>query len=134
MRRARRSPRAPRLLLVAIAALVSFSLFFQLIYPASFRHRGLFVVLLISLLWIAGDEPQRQSSRRFAWLDSVGYAAMLTLLAGLLLVGVGKIKTDLIYPLSSSRQFADFLKSRPELSNAILIGEPDYLLESMPYY
>jgi hypothetical protein len=37
-------------------------------------------------------------------------------------------------PMSSSRDLAALLRSRPELRNAVVIGEPDYMLDSLPYY
>ena len=35
---------------------------------------------------------------------------------------------------SSSRRFGEFIHENSRYRNAILVGEPDYLLESMPYY
>ncbi len=37
-------------------------------------------------------------------------------------------------PESRSRDFADLVSRRPELKDAILIGDPDYMLEPMHYY
>jgi len=36
--------------------------------------------------------------------------------------------------LSSSKAFAVFVRAHPEYRNAIIVGEPDYLSESLPYY
>ena len=35
---------------------------------------------------------------------------------------------------SSSRDFGIFLNRHQDLKNAIILGEPDYLMESLPYY
>jgi hypothetical protein len=37
-------------------------------------------------------------------------------------------------PQSRSRDFSYFLKDRPNLKDAIIIADPDYLLEALPYY
>lgn len=126
--------RAPRLLLVAVAACVSLSMFFQLVYPSAFRHRGLLVVFLLALLWIANEEPQRSFAGITKRLNQLGNASLLLLLMGLVAVGVGKLANDLRQPLSSSQKLAEFLGKHRGLSQAVLIGEPDYLLESLPYY
>jgi hypothetical protein len=48
--------------------------------------------------------------------------------------GVTKVVTDLREDMSASRPVAAFIRARPVLSNAILVGEPDYALEPLPYY
>jgi hypothetical protein len=35
---------------------------------------------------------------------------------------------------SSSKSFGRFIMSHPEYHDAIILGEPDYALESLPYY
>ena len=37
-------------------------------------------------------------------------------------------------PQSRSREFAAFVRAQPHLKNAIVVADPDYLLESLPYY
>ena len=37
-------------------------------------------------------------------------------------------------PRSRSADFAAFLADRPDLRNAVVIADPDFLLETLPYY
>jgi hypothetical protein len=49
-------------------------------------------------------------------------------------VAFRKIRRDLERQLSSCQSLGAFLKGRPELRGAILVAEPDYLIEALPYY
>jgi hypothetical protein len=44
------------------------------------------------------------------------------------------IRRVLLHPTSSSREFAGLIDRTPAWREAILAGEPDYLMEPMPYY
>jgi hypothetical protein len=48
--------------------------------------------------------------------------------------GLLSVRYDILREYSSSRKFADFIRERPELKKAIIVGEPDYRMESLPYY
>jgi hypothetical protein len=41
---------------------------------------------------------------------------------------------DIVYPVSGGRAFGAYLDAHPEHKGAILIAEPDFYIESMPYY
>jgi hypothetical protein len=44
------------------------------------------------------------------------------------------VHRELKYPRSSSRAYGEFIRTHPQYSNAVLMSEPDYHMESMPYY
>jgi hypothetical protein len=48
--------------------------------------------------------------------------------------GAVKIYDDVFYEESASRSLGRYLTSHPRYANAILVGEPDFALESLPYY
>jgi hypothetical protein len=49
-------------------------------------------------------------------------------------VGAVAVADDYVHEMSSCRALGQFLRSTPELKGAIILGEPDYLLEALPYY
>jgi hypothetical protein len=116
---------------VAIAAL---SGIFAVVYPGSYRHQALFLAFLVSLYWIAYAPGLASSAglvrRRLAHLGL--YGGLPALLAFAVATAAAKIEEDWLYPVTSSKDLARLLDARH--SHAILVGEPDYLLEPLPYY
>ena len=112
-----------------------------LVYPADLRHQAVAFLLLLAALWMARSPTTFRL--RSSWFESVRWQKAsrwaLQLAVGLLLLpqitaAHAKIETDLEQELSSASEFAEFLQNSPALRDAILIGEPDYLIETMPYY
>ena len=126
----------PALLAVAWLGLVALSVFFQVVYRGSLRHQGLFAVFLVALYWIA--LASRGVPRRHNLANAVARVGLFVGLPGLLaiLIATGgyKIYMDLAHEQSASKAFGAFLGIRPQYAGSILIGEPDYFLESVHYY
>jgi hypothetical protein len=124
------------LFLAALLALVGFGVFFRVGYGGSYRHEGLYLVFLLSLYWIARSAPQPDTApRRTPLLYSVGlYGALLILILGGIQRRVTVVDTDIRLPLSSSQAFGAFLNSSEAYHDAILVPEPDYYIEPLPYY
>jgi hypothetical protein len=127
----------PSRVLAATGATLGLYSFFVAVYPGDLRHVGLLLVLVLTLLWIeeeraASSPPPGPSARG---LFRLAFGAVLPAALGVgVVAGVAKAWTDLREEMSASRALAAFLRSRPDLSGAILIGEPDYALEPLPYY
>ena len=66
----------------------------------------------------------------------LGFAFFLVLIGVQATLGLAGLAFAAIVgtPESRSRDFADLVSRRPELKDAILIGDPDYMLEPMHYY
>jgi hypothetical protein len=128
--------RRPAALVSSLCALTSLKLFFFFVYPSGYRHEALFVVFLLGLFWIEATNGQVGFGAR-RWkptMEAVGTAAFLLL--------VGAQTLDLAKPLylqakgvpySQSADVAKVLK-RPDLRNAIVMADPDLMLEPLPYY
>jgi hypothetical protein len=127
--------RRPAALLAAGAALLGFSLFFQVIYPGSYRHEGLWLAFLVTLYWIAGREAAPAAVRRQPVL-AIGRACLLILLAVQVPAGLLRIGLELASgrPESRARDLALLLAARPELRQATVLADPDFMLEPLPYY
>lgn len=122
--------RNPICLAAALLAIFAFELIFRLVYSGSLRHEGMLAFLLISLVWIACEEFRaRPASLRRAM--ALGLLPLLLFQAAALPVVTRRV---LLYPSSSSKEFATLIDRSPAWRDAILAGEPDYIMEAMPYY
>lgn len=128
--------RRPPALIASVAALLALKLFYMFVYGSAYRHEALFVVFLLSLLWMTtADAPgQSPTVKRSDALRLLGTASFTVLLAvqsldlakPLYLQAAG-------VPFSRSRDLA-LLLQRPPLSRAVVMADPDVMLEPLPYY
>jgi hypothetical protein len=127
----------PSRVVAAAGATLGFYAFFLAVYPGDLRQVGLLLILVLTLLWIEEERPAPSSppgpaARGLSWL---AFGAVLPAVLGVgVVAGVVKARTDLREEMSASRALGAFLRSRPDLSSAVLTGEPDYALEPLPYY
>jgi hypothetical protein len=132
--------RSPAAFLSALVVFFGFELFFQLIYPGYYRHEALLLVYFVTLYWLVaegrgGAWPESwRVEARLGRITGIGTALFLALLALQVVTGAGLVAADLGgIPYSRSRDLADLLK-REHLTDAILIADPDVLLEPLSYY
>ena len=128
--------RRPAALAAAVSGLIALKLFFYLVYFSSYRHEILFVVFLLSIYWmIAKGAGGTWRERR--WYKHAQFAGLGVFLI-LLLVQTGRLLNPVHMELKGipESQAADVAKllKRPELSGAIVMGDPDTMLEPLPYY
>ena len=126
----------PGTFLAGLAVQSGMTLLFHIVYPAAYRHAALFLVFLIFLYWLAaeghgGQWRMTEGKRRN---EVLGCAAMLMLLAIQMPMGIAQAKRLIGgEPESSSAALGEAIKRRG-LEHAIILGDPDYHLEAMPYY
>jgi hypothetical protein len=58
----------------------------------------------------------------------------MVVLGGQILLGAKHITTDIQYDYSENRRLAELLAGDPTLAGAVVMGEPDTPLCSLPYY
>lgn len=116
--------RNPRALLAVAVAIVGYSVFFRTIYSGSPRHEAIVLFAIFAICWI---EQQRSPNRAIA----LGLMPLFALQALALPVVVHR---TIKYQESNSRAFGAFIRMNPRYRQAVIMGEPDYLIESMPYY
>ena len=120
------------LLLGFVLAVVAFGLFFRVVYTGYLRHVGLVWILILTLEWIARRreraEAHGDSARRMLGIALTGVLAVHAI------QGLRIAWRDDHHALSSSKAFAEMIKSHTEYRDAIVVGEPDYTVESLPYY
>ena len=114
-----------------VLGIVGFEVLFRLVYAGSLRHEGILAFLMMCLAWIASTEPDTYGSpqrRRSIALGLVPLLVVQTIALPLV------ARRELLFPSSSSKAFAELIKATPRYRDAILMSEPDYLMETMPYY
>jgi hypothetical protein len=128
--------RRPAALAASVTALLGLKLFFYFVYFSYYRHEILYVLFLLSLFWMVADGAGGRWKHE-RWQDTVQFlgtgmfVAILVLQAGRLINPVRiKISGE---PFSRSADAAALLQ-RPELSGAIVMGDPDTMLEPLTYY
>ena len=128
--------RRPAALAASICALIALKLFFYFVYFSSYRHEILYFIFLLSLCWMVANGAGG------AWRDRQWYSRAELMGVGvfliLLLVQTGRLLNPVHMQLngipdSRSADVATLLK-RPGLSGAIVMGDPDTMLEPLPYY
>jgi hypothetical protein len=120
-----------RLLLVALLATIGYAMVFRVLYTAALRHEGILTFFLISLCWIAFTAFGRRYSPAERGQMALGLLPLLVVQSLALPVSA---RRDLLHPASSSKAFAALIESTPRYRDAVLLGEPDYMMETMPYY
>lgn len=125
----------PQLFLAGLGAQTVIGLTFQVVYSGSFRHQGLYYIFIVFLYWLYwAAKPKTGNSIWLKSLSSIGMTAAVIGLMGNLLLFKHTTLQDITTPASASKQFAHFLTSSSNYENAILLPEPDFMLESLPYY
>jgi len=125
----------PRLAVALLATYLAFGYLFNFAYGGSLRHQGILLVFALTLYWLSAATPvalpRTFRGRLHALALVVVWPVVLLWGSGL---AVSKVSEDNRLERSSSQALNQWLESRPEYQGAILIGEPDYYLESLPYY
>jgi hypothetical protein len=124
----------PRLAVAMLTAFFGLGFFFSFGFEGDLRHKGLLLVLFVTLYWFSLDfgPPRRGTPARFRSLAFLAvWPLVLVWNDGFALF---KVRSDIRNELSSVRAFGRWLADHPDHREAIVLGEPDYLLEALPYY
>ena len=129
--------RTPAGFLAGVVVLVALLLFFQLVYPGSYRHQALFLVFLMTIHWLVaqghgGRWPGDGSA--FGLLEKLGRGAFVILLALQLLTSYGILAgTAKGVPFGRAADLAALIHARG-LDDATVMADPDVMVEALPYY
>ena len=122
----------PPLFLAALGGQLALGSFFQLAYWGDTRHQGLLLIFILSLYGIALDTNRLSRIGRVCL--TIGLTGLLILMVGNVIKAEALIRRDINRRMSASEAFAEFLKASPTYHDAMIIPEPAYLAESLPYY
>ncbi len=129
--------RKPFILIIFLLSTMGIQLFFSLIYPGLIYHLGFLYLLIITALWM--DAAENNSGKTLYRLPAsvalrLPYFIFVFLATVQILLAYPMVIRDLDGDFSSSKRFGDFIKSHQEFKNAIILSEPDFFAEAMPYY
>jgi len=127
----------PAALVATWAALLGMSALFVVVYPGVYRHQALWLVFLMSMHWIAGSDKRPLAVTTATGIArTAGLAMLVALLTVQALSGLSIVMTIArgAAPESRSRDVAQLIVRTPQLANATIIADPDYLVEPLPYY
>lgn len=129
--------RSPGGLAAGLTAMLSMTLFFQLVYPAAYRHQALYPCFLLTLYWLVaqgGGGRWRAAPPLRPGIATWGQAAMLVLLLAQVLTSVGLAASVARGEVDSrAHDLADLLH-REHLDRAVLMADADVVLEPLPFY
>lgn len=127
--------RSPAGFLAAILVLPALLLFFQLVYLGGYRHQALYIAFLLSLHWMvaAGLGGRWTPAGRSRVADVAG--ALFLLLLAIQVVPTAVLVAQGAHGIVPSRaRELGALLHRPDLRQAVVIGEPDVMIEALSYY
>ncbi len=132
--------REPFILIIILLSVVGLGMFGELIYPFQIYHKGFFLLLVIMALWLDGletsevkDYPPKLNGVISFLLSYKGWFITLLFLSQAV-IGFYAVIQGVDTHFSSSKQVGVWLNNDYKLKKAIIIGEPEYLIESLPYY
>ena len=127
--------RRPAVVVFALLSLVGFEMIFALVYPASPRHGGYVLMVVLATLWLSEvwtwpDAPAPAGR----WTRRLLVVPLVVVLGYQIVLGAGYVVDDVQLDYSSSERLAALIASDRRLDRAIVIGEPEALHQSLPYY
>jgi hypothetical protein len=127
---------SPPLFVAAVAGVIGLGVFFDVIYPGYYRHQGLILVFLLALYWLAFQRARLPDVPRRARLVLWGgvWLAWVPLLVLGIIDGQRLVRYDWREELSSTHAVGSFLRESETFRHAIIVPEPDYFIEALPYY
>ncbi|MBY3379585.1 hypothetical protein [Rhizobium laguerreae] len=125
-------------MIAAGLVLLGLSLLFTLVYPGGYRHQALWLVFMIAITALTGHTQHEGAGgiEAAGGIVKFGRLCFLILLALQVVSGIEKVNLAFIaeIPLSRSKDFGAFMQSHPDLKDAVIMADPDYLVEALPYY
>lgn len=131
----------------ALTTLVGFSLYFKIVYPGDYRHQALWLVLLICLYWIAAPRTVQETpayplrlNPYVSRLSTYGkrlFVLLLLLQLPHCIHEIIRITTDPVTTLNNrvrEESISAILAGHSGLKQAVIMADPDYLVETLPYY
>ena len=133
--------RRPPVLCFAAIALVGIEVLFNLVHgPGAAWHLGNSVLVIVAAMWLDASATgpiataPRTLGRARMWLGWVLTAGVAIMLIGQVRLAVQHLDLERRYEYSSNRALAALLAHDPTLTGAVVMGEPDLPLWSLPYY
>ncbi len=128
----------PLLALLLFVAFVAFNVIGGAILFPQARHQGVMIMFALLLYWIALADRQKRPPWYVPALRFLPGLAVLTVLLPLFVLHVTydrkKIREEIDREASSASAIGRYINTNRQLAEAIILGDPDYKLQALPYY
>lgn len=114
-----------------VVAVIGFEVLFREVYSGALRHEGVIAFLLFAIAWLAVVDDSAMATRSGRRKIAFGLLPLLAVQSAALPFVAWRYFNK---PESGSKAYGQFLASHPKYRSAILMSEPDYMMEAMPYY
>lgn len=121
----------PRHLAAMVLAVIGFEVLFREVYSGALRHEGVVAFLLFGIAWLAVVDDSAAATGSGRRRIAFGLLPLLALQSAALPFMAQRYFSK---PESGSKAYGQFLASHPKYRSAILMSEPDYMMEALPYY
>jgi hypothetical protein len=120
----------------ALAGLLVAAVFFAVGSQGAYRHAGVWLMFCVALYWIVWkDLLSAPSGSGIASALRLARWALPALLLLQAFADVKDVPAALLGPVESrAADLAAFVAAHKELADAVIVAEPDYLVETLPYY
>ena len=128
----------------ALVTLAGMSFFFATVAEGSYRHEALWLVFMICMYWLAAprhaptESAFRARPKPFSERLSTVGTALFVLLLLLQLPGsaykIVQVVSARVAALPDRNDIKSILAKYPDLRQASIVADPDFLLETLPYY
>jgi hypothetical protein len=126
----------PKLMVAAFTTQLFIGMFFRIFLVGSYRHEGIYLIFIVALYWMLLAEPERIS--RDLIRRNLMYAGLYIGLTLLVLSNTARgkflVMSDIRGDFSSGKALGEFLNHDTAVKNAIIVAEPDFHMETLPYY
>jgi hypothetical protein len=126
----------PSLVLAALGGQVAFGMLFRVVFDGDYRHQGLFLVFILFIYWLfleALPNGSLTKIQRLLFNTGLYVGIVLLLLWNIAAINI-TVQADMSQERSSSKALGEYLQGSEIYREAIIVPEPDFLLESLPYY
>jgi hypothetical protein len=131
--------------LAALTTLVGFSLFFVIVYRGIYRHQALWLVFMVCMYWLAipGStqkeyDPRAHLKSFFGRMPAIGTILFVLVILLQLPSSARRIFGIVSAPVAAldngNNNIGSIFARYPDLNQAVVIADPDFLLETLPYY
>jgi len=132
--------RKPYILLIFFLSVVGIGLSFRLIQPGFLRHQGFLFIMIVAIYWLDAVSVEEvhiypRCLNQLIDIVSKNWKSLITLLLFMqVCMGIPAIIKEIKKDFSPSKKLAELIKTNSNLSDAIIIGEPDFYVEPLAYY
>lgn len=114
-------------------AIFMFDLISSTIIPPDARHQGVLLMLIVALYWIVAVRNGRQAKRDIPLTIAI-YLVLAPLFYHQITLARLKITEEVQREMSSSAALGKYINTNRQFHDAVIMGDPDYLLGPLSYH